>query len=66
MTKPRLSDRECVELSSLIRQAWELRDSPYSLDACAALADWIDRWILRRWEQHLEAEAERRKRGEAA
>lgn len=63
MSAPRLSAREACELSALAAQAFELkrRESPYYLDGCAAIADWLSRWTLTRWEQHLEAEAERRK-----
>jgi hypothetical protein len=57
-----LTDREAFELSCLTRQAWELRPSAYYLDACEAIADWLSRWTLTRWEQYLDAEAERRKR----
>jgi hypothetical protein len=62
VTVPGLSDREACELSALVTQAWELRDSPYGIDAVEAVADWLSRWTLTRWEQHLEAEAERRRR----
>jgi hypothetical protein len=62
---PRLTSREALELSVLIRETWELKEegSPYYYpDACAAIAAWIERWPATRWYEFLEAEAERRKR----
>lgn len=45
------------ELRVLVEQAWELRNSPYYLDACAAVEDWHDRRHLRRFDRRQEGNA---------
>jgi hypothetical protein len=45
------------ELRALTDQAWELRDSPYLLDACQAIVDWHERRFLRRYERRQERAA---------
>jgi hypothetical protein len=65
VTGPRLTDREACELWALVAQASELREagSPYYYpDACAAIATWIHRFTLGRWEQFQQAEADRRRK----
>lgn len=39
------------ELAALVGQAFELKGSPYLLDACAAIAEWHDRRHIRRFER---------------
>jgi hypothetical protein len=36
-----------------------MKESPYYLDGCAAIADWISRFTLGRWEQFLQPEGDR-------
>jgi hypothetical protein len=49
------------ELRVLTDQAWELRDSPYFLDACAAIVEWFERRHLRRFERGEELRAAARR-----
>jgi hypothetical protein len=44
-------DLDDAELAHLVGQAWELRGTPYIYDACAAIVDWHDRRLMRRWER---------------
>jgi len=45
------------ELRGLLGQAFELRGSPYSTDACRAIVDWHERRHLRRLEREQEEQA---------
>jgi hypothetical protein len=38
-----MTEREKVELHALVIQAWELRDSPYLVDACRTICEWHER-----------------------
>jgi hypothetical protein len=35
-----VTKKEEAELRGLVIQAWQLRDTPYFVDACAAIVDW--------------------------
>jgi hypothetical protein len=45
-------------LRALIDQAWELRGTPYMVDACQAINDWHERRHLRAFERGQELQGE--------
>jgi hypothetical protein len=45
------AEAEVLELRALVDQAWELRGTPYLLDACQAITDWHERRHLRGFER---------------
>jgi hypothetical protein len=45
---------ENVELQALVEPGWELRDSPYLLDACKAIEAWHNRRLLARFERRAQ------------
>ena len=46
------------EFAGLVGQAWELRNTPYALDACEAIADWVDRQHVRDLERRQPGNAQ--------
>jgi hypothetical protein len=44
-------------LRALTDQAFELRETPYSVDACQAIADWWERRHLRAFERGQDRQA---------
>jgi hypothetical protein len=45
------------DLSALVSQAWELRETPYLIDACKAIEDWYFRLPLSELERRQERNA---------
>jgi hypothetical protein len=52
-----MTTREEQELRALVYQAFELRATPYLVDACQAVTDWFTRLPLTRFEREQEHEA---------
>jgi hypothetical protein len=52
-----MTAREEQELRALVCQAFELRETPFLVDACAAIADWIERRPLARLEHEQDSHA---------
>jgi hypothetical protein len=52
---------EGEQLRALVLQAWELRETPYAVDACRAIVDWNQRRPLARLERDQEDQARARR-----
>jgi hypothetical protein len=57
MSASTMTRYELAQLYVRVGQAWELRGSPYFVDACQAIVDWDDRRALARLELELEKTA---------
>jgi hypothetical protein len=52
-----ISPAESAQLRRLVDQAWDLRDSPYMVDACRAIEEWAWRMLPDWLERQAEGEA---------